>query len=168
MNTKSKKILIYTLAAMLILSLIMQFENKTIFTVSHSQPDWYNKSDSNSFVVSYSMSRRTSDGTGWVIKNAANEYLIDRSAILQTDFDPRLINQNKDLSLDNLATYYITAEKVTEVIYKDEKVVKIYPQKITVCHNRINGNTLKVHDMSIKGQVRGILGFAVKIFHISS
>ena len=159
MINRRKTVVMCLIAVIILIALIAGFENRAIFKMTSSDVQTcYNKicesSDVNVMLVSYHITT----GAGWVVEQSSDERLTGKSAILQTKFDPRFLKVNDDFCLDYMAQYVITAKKIVHGTYEGEDILKIYPDDITICYADSKDKVLRVHDMSLNGKIKFLIG----------
>lgn len=138
--------------------------NIPIFEISSSYTDntYVNSSENSICVLKYTYTT----GAGWVVTDSDIDSLVGENICLSYRFDPRLLRDNEDFSLDYQGKMVVSIDKINKIVMDNEDVFVISPEKIKILYNT-DKKEYRIKDMSFGGIVKSIMSLFNKKYSYS-
>ena len=95
-------------------------------------------------------------GPGWCIENSTNETLIGENIILNVRFDPRMLKENKDFSMDYRGRLVVDVKQIKEIRYDNEVVKVLFPKNIVIIYDT-EKSSYNIYDFTLAGILKSII-----------
>ena len=154
MTNNKKKLLIILVSMLIVIVLIF---NIPIFSSVNDVEDCYfdlvkRYPNKNIYILRYSYTT----GVSWLVENTNDSDLLNEYVAIKTRFDPRLLKNNADYSMDYMAEYIIVSDKKKKIKLYEETVDLIYADKIFIKYETLS-NKYYIRDLQFWGIIKSLL-----------
>ena len=164
----SKKIVCGFIAVLLFVIAL----NVPVFEIINEKANIDNVYDRYSKYDVFTLNYTYTTGAGWIVNECNNPNYVGQYVILECPFDPRLLNINKDYSMDIFSSIVVISSKCKKVIYDNKntnviKAKKIYIYLTSESEYKHIAKKFYIYDLRPVGILKALIGVLFPYFRWS-